>query len=284
MIAELGELPDHALSRDESLEIRRAWRSQPGGLHPHKQPASRGLAQAATALGAVMLLGAAAVISFSVLHHPQEVGENAPPTETAAENDTGPDGSHPYTANTEISTGATLSDRLLPQVVSGARAVGAADMVSYQADLAQKRNFYSAVWQASARKAEVDTAPVYDLEALATLQARCTEDMVEAAGSLGEDAGGLRTALATALAATTDQVPLLPCWAEKVTFDGKAAWIISLSGPDEALYGTAGTDTPQATEPPPGNGEGSPGSQGTQPVLIRHLFVVDAQDFQILFR
>lgn len=284
VITLLGHLPKHTLSGEESLDIRRAWRAQAGELRKHREPASVGRARAATALGAVMVLGAAAIISFSVLHHPQEMGENAATTETAVENDTGPDGARPYTSTIPLSTGTTVGDQVLPQVVSAARVVGAADMQSYQADLTQKQNFYSAVWQVSAEKAGTDPTPAYDLEALTALQTRCSDDMVEAAGSLGEDAGGLHTALTTVLAASTNQVPLLPCWAEKVLFDGKAAWIISLSGPDEGLLQTAGTGTPQAGEQPAGNEQGLTGNLDPHPASTRHLFVVDALDFQILFR
>lgn len=283
-IAALRDLPEQALSKEERGQIHRSWRSKWKDLSRGAQPASRGLARTATALGAAMVLGAAAVISLSVLHHPQEVGENAASTEAAAESDTGSDRSKTYTGHQDLSTSLTLGERPLPQVVSSTRAVGAADMEGYGADYAQKQSFYSAVWQHSAEKARPDAAPVYDLEALGKLQAQCAEDMVEAAESLGEDASVLRNALNSVLAASADQLPLLPCWAEKVVFEGKAAWIISLSGPQPDVSQGAGTGTPQGAEQPVEGGEGLVGSKEILPALPRYLFVVNALDFQILFR
>ncbi len=283
-IAVLGALPEQSLDPEKVALIQRSWKSGWKGLHEGGKPAFRGLARTATALGAVMVLGAAVAISFSVVRHPQEASENGAATETIAENETGPDGSTPYTPYPGSSAGMTTGQRPLPQVVNSARAVGTADMPGYQADSAQKESFYSAVWQPSTVQALPDTTRAYDLEELGKLQVQCAEDMIQAAQGLGEDAAGLRGVLNTVLAASTNQVPLLPCWAEKVVFEGKAAWIISLSGPDETVSRLAGTDSQVVEVPLPGSEEAVPSDRQTSTSLPRYLFVVDAQDFQILFR
>ncbi len=280
-VAALRTLPELQLSDRESSQLRGAWTSAWTSLSGKSQAAPRGLARTATALGAVMILGAAVAISFSVLHHPQEVSESTAPAETVAESEAGPETGTPYVARTGVTSGTVPDQRPLPQVVSSARTVAAADMAGYAADAAQKQTFYSAVWQHAAASAEGGTAPTYDTETLNKLQSQCTEDMVGAAESLGEDAAGLRSAISAAITKATNQVPLLPCWAEKVVFEGKPAWIISLSGPDEAAPIKTGDNTREVTEPPPGELVWGNETQGALP---RYLFVVDAGDLSILFQ
>ncbi len=279
-VAALRDLPELELSREESSQLRRAWTSSANAKGGSKVT-PQGWARTATALGAVMVLGAAVAISFSVLHHPQEVSESTAPAETVAEGEAGPETGTPLVTRTGLTDSTSQGQRPLPQVVSSTRTVAAEDMAGYASDFAQKQNFYSSIWEHAATSAGEGATPTYDTETLSDLQSQCTEDMVGAAESLGEDAAGLRSAISAALAKAMHQVPLLPCWAEKVVFEGKPAWIISLSGPDEAAPIKAGDSTNQVIEPPPG--EMVWGNE-TQIALPRYLFVVDARDLSILFQ
>ncbi|MCL4368970.1 MAG: zf-HC2 domain-containing protein [Actinobacteria bacterium] len=278
-VASLHDLPEESLSPLESERIGAAWRAALDDSRGAKRIPYRGLARTATALGAVMVLGAAVAVSFSVIHHPTEVSESPAAAETTAESEPAGENNTPYVSHPELTNTLAGDQSVLPQVVNNARVVAAADMSGYAADVAQKQTFYSAVWQDAAKSAGEGAAPAYDTEALKQLQGQCTEDMVKAAEGLGEDATGLRSAVAAVLAKAANRVPLLPCWAEKVLFEGKPAWIISLSGPDEGTPAT-GKDAGQVTEPPPGelvwSGE-------TPDALPRYLFVVDVTDLSILF-
>ncbi len=284
-VATLRSLPETAMSPADSQCVERAWRE--GWRERNEVPRARsvGWARAATALGAVMILGAAAAISASVLHHPAETAESGGASETAAADlEAGNEAGHGY-SGTDTPRSGVPTAAVAPQVVSNARAMAATDMAGYQADDEQKMSFYTAVWKPPVEEIPEDQTPAYDLEALGRLQRQLLEDMALAAEALGEDAQGLRHAIDTALQAAANQVPLLPCWAEKVVFEGRAAWIISLSGPAETRAADAEAAHPKETadEPPAPAGEGT-GGPAYRPVLPRHLFVVDAGDFRILFR
>ncbi len=279
-IASLRDLPEASLTPLESERIDAAWRGAFRDSPGSRRISYRGMARTATALGAVMVLGAAVAVSFSVIHHPQEVSESTAAAETTAESEPAGENNPPYVSHPELTNALAGDQQPLPQVVNSARVVAAADMPGYAADAAQKQTFYSAVWQDAAKPAGEGVAPAYDTQTLKQLQEQCTEEMVKAAEGLGEDAAGLRSAVAAVLAKATNQVPLLPCWAEKVLFEGKPAWIISLSGPDEGTPATQGNDASRVTEPPPGEMVWSGETPGALP---RYLFVVDVADLSILF-
>ncbi len=279
-IASLQELPEESLTPLESERIGVAWRAALSDSSGSKRIPYRGMAHAATALGAVMIVGAVVAVSFSVIHHPTETSESSAAAETTAEHELAGGSDEPNVPHEELTNTLADNRKPLPQVVNTARVVAAADMPGYAADTSQKQTFYSAVWQDAAKAAGEGTEPAYDTEALKQMQGQLTEEMAKAAAGMGEDAAGLRGAVTAVLAKAANQVPLLPCWAEKVVFEGKPAWIISLSGPDEGTRATQETDAGHVTEPQP---EDLVRGGEIPAALPRYLFVVDVANLTILF-
>jgi Putative zinc-finger len=103
-----------------------------------------------------------------------------------------------------------------------------AELKSFRNDLGPRLDFYSSYWYPAVTSG-LDTA------ALSENQARLTQAIGDQAAQSGKNPEEAKEAVNVALAEAQQSVPLLPCYAEQAKVDGKDAWLISLSGPEDYL-------------------------------------------------
>jgi len=114
-----------------------------------------------------------------------------------------------------------------PDVVVSSQEYDAGDLEDYRNDLGTRLDFYSAYWYPASRS---DVEP----DTIAQLQEDLTSNLAEQAAAEGQDPAELQEAVAAALE-QSDSTPVLPCYAERAVVDGKDAWLVSVSGPEDYL-------------------------------------------------
>jgi hypothetical protein len=127
-------------------------------------------------------------------------------------------------SNTAIATAASVAH---PDVVVSSQEYDAADLEDYRNDLGTRLDFYSAYWYPASRS---DVEP----SSIVELQQDLTGDLAAQAAAAGQNPAELEQAVAAAME-QTDSTPVLPCYAERAKVDGKDAWLISVSGPEDYL-------------------------------------------------
>lgn len=113
-----------------------------------------------------------------------------------------------------------------PTVVAAGREYSSLELQGFDRDITPRLSFYSAYWHPLGEGLQA-VQPSALREAL-------LEEMAVRAARAGLDPEGLRVAVAAALEREGGE-DLLPCYAEMARVDGKDAWLISLSGPEDYL-------------------------------------------------
>jgi hypothetical protein len=249
----LGEMPGATLTGEEKAEMRAGIRSAMEQYRP--APARRVFSFRTAVMASTAMMVVVALTASLVVLWRQDNGIRQTARDTTA-GEAMDGGAAPYAAPSKL---AALPEA---QVVSTGRVLSRPDLDAYGADYGQRLLFYSFFWEG-----QVEQGTWVEREELVRLQAEYVAAMGETAQFLGEDPSALAASLWMAMQAAGEP-PLLPCYAELVVFDGRAAWLVSLSGPgDVALFEEAEeleTQTLDAT-------------------AQKMIFVIDAADFRILY-
>jgi len=127
------------------------------------------------------------------------------------------------TGGTALITGALAR----PELVISDNEYDTADLADFRNDLGTRLDFYSTYWY-PASSGSIDRSSIEDA------QAQLTGDLALQAAEAGHDAEELERAV-TSVLEQADGDPLLPCYAELAKIDGREAWLISASGPEDYL-------------------------------------------------
>jgi hypothetical protein len=114
-----------------------------------------------------------------------------------------------------------------PALVTSEKNYTAADLEGFRNDVGTRLDFYSTYWYPNSGGASQPAT-------LERLQADLTDDLAEQAAAAGQDPAELEQAVATVMEQAGDE-PILPCYAERARIEGKDAWLISASGPEDYL-------------------------------------------------
>ena len=114
-----------------------------------------------------------------------------------------------------------------PALVTSEKDYSSAELAGYRNDLGTRLDFYSTYWYPTSGGASQTAA-------LEEIQQDLTGDLALQAEAAGQNPDELEQAVTTVLEQAGDE-PLLPCYAERAKIDGKDAWLISVSGPEDYL-------------------------------------------------
>ena len=113
-----------------------------------------------------------------------------------------------------------------PTVVASGKEYSGLDLRGFNQDVAPRLSFYSAYWLP---QAEGSQAARMD-----SLREALLEELASRAERAGLDPESLRRAVAAVMERVGEE-DLLPCYAEMARVEGRDAWLISLSGPEDYL-------------------------------------------------
>lgn len=229
-IREVSSLPAIVPTPDESHRLlNRVRREMAAPATP--KPATRRV-QAAAALS-ILVVGTAVGVSLALWGG----GEPAPqvkvvstreekPSEPPQGEGTAAGESH---AESQVSSQDLVAATAItqPSLVISEREYSPADLETFRNDIGTRLEFYSTYWYPySGTPAEK--------AAYGQLQQRLVDDLARQAEETGKDSAGLREAVTAALAQAGDET-LLPCYAELARVEGREAWLVSASGPEDYL-------------------------------------------------
>lgn len=103
-----------------------------------------------------------------------------------------------------------------------------AELKSFHNDLGARIDIFSSYWY-PALASGINNAE------LSQNQVSLTKALAEQASQAGKNPEEVTKAVTAALDEAKSEVPLLPCYAEQAKVDGKDAWLISISGPEDYL-------------------------------------------------
>jgi len=136
-------------------------------------------------------------------------------------------GQESSTSGTNAGTGLLAAAVARPDVVVSQNEYDATDLEEFRNDLGTRLDFYSTYWYPSSGGT---TRPA----ALEKLRTELTSDLTEQAAAAGLNPEELQRAV-TAVMEQADDESILPCYAERAKIEGKDAWLISASGPEDYL-------------------------------------------------
>ncbi|MHB8780760.1 MAG: anti-sigma factor family protein [Candidatus Geothermincolia bacterium] len=250
LAATLEGLPSVEMSEAASSSLHQALRREMDGQPRRSWRLSYRIA---TAFVSVLALVALSTVAFSLLWRPEES------TQMSGRGPESPASTSDVTAEHLAGLDQDAASRGLsapqPLVMTGDKALAEPDLATYAPDYGQRFSFYAYYWEAGGAG---------ENEPLAELQAEYVARMGQAAAALGEDPASLAASLWLSMQ-TAGSERLLPCYAEKVLYAGKPAWLISLSGPGDAAFFA---EQPKAAE---------------QEAAPKMMYVVDAALFEILY-
>lgn len=225
LVREVSSLPTVEPTPAESRRIMKRVRHEMEAPATPR-PAVRWAPVATVAFSILVLVSAASLLAVLSTGEPAVQVEETAPLGSAAGNQSRAlaDGE---SASLDAAGAAVVPASLAqPVMVVSGNEYAAGDLADFSGDIGTRLKFYSAYWQPS----------VAGTAALVTrdLQQKLVEDLAGRAQAAGEDAQGLRSALEAALA-QTESKNLLPCYAELAVVEGRKAWLVSLSGPEDCL-------------------------------------------------
>jgi hypothetical protein len=147
--------------------------------------------------------------------------------EGSSDNRNGTDLSDNASTGDQTALYGSIAAEVRPALVTSGKEYTAAELEDFRNDVGTRLDFYSAYWYPAAG----DSA---EPAALEELQADLTSDLAEQAEAAGNDPVELERAVAAVLSRTGDE-PLLPCYAELASMDGRDVWLVSVSGPGDYL-------------------------------------------------
>jgi len=226
VVRELTLLPQVGLTSAEASRLH--LRLEEALSAPHAAPTSRPLLRWA-AVAACLVAAVCAASTWVLLSVRRAVtpvgkpsGTGVAPQELASQAGTGTASSlslkDVYPENAEELV-------VRPALVLSGREYSAGELQSYGEDIGSRMAFYSAYWY----PIQGDTRSPY----LPRLQEQLISELLRQAEQAGLNPLELRQAITTVLAEAED--PLLPCRAELARIEGREAWLISLSGPEDYL-------------------------------------------------
>lgn len=124
-----------------------------------------------------------------------------------------------------------MANTTKPSVAVSATDYSASELKSFRNDLGTRLDFYSSYWY-PALTSGLDTA------GLAENQTKLTAQIADQAAQAGKNPDEVKQAIGAALSQSDQTIPLLPCYAEQAKVEGKDAWLISISGPEDYLLFT----------------------------------------------
>lgn len=229
LVRELSSLPAIVPIPEESYRLMNRLRREMAAPAAPRPVSHRGQV-AAAALSALVLVTVAGV-SLAVWNagKPAPVAEETAggeESETAAQKAGGQqetEGSAGETAG----PGSTAAVLARPSLVTSGNDYTTSDLEGFRNDLGTRLDFYSTYWYAN-------SGGVSQPDAVERLQASLTEDLAEQAAAEGHDPAELERAVTAVMEQMGDE-PVLPCYAERARVEGKDAWLISVSGPEDYL-------------------------------------------------
>jgi hypothetical protein len=126
-----------------------------------------------------------------------------------------------------MGTGLAAATLARPALVTSGNEYTAADLEDFRNDLGTRLDFYSTYWYPASSGASKPAT-------LKNMQADLTDDLAKQAAAAGQDPGELELAVTAVMEQAGDE-PVLPCYAERAKVEGKDAWLISVSGPEDYL-------------------------------------------------
>lgn len=102
------------------------------------------------------------------------------------------------------------------------------DLKAFRNDLGTRLDFYSSYWYPASTGS-------LDAVGLTQKQGELTDVLAAQAGQAGKNPQEVKAAVKAALDHAGQEIPLLPCYAEQAKVEGKDAWLISVSGPEDYL-------------------------------------------------
>lgn len=229
LIRELSSLPAIVPTPEETYRLTNRLRRELAEPAAPRRTYRRG--QLAAAALSTLVLATVAGISLAVWSGggPTPIAEEvALEGEGAGEawrnadlNDTGTFGGE------TVQGGAVTATMARPALVTSGKDYAAADLEDFRNDLGARLDFYSAYWYPAPSGSSQPST-------LKRLQADLTEDLAEQAAAAGHEPDELKRAVTAALQQAGTE-PVLPCYAELARIEGKDAWLISVSGPEDYL-------------------------------------------------
>jgi|GEM_PF-994114 len=227
MVRQISSLPAIVPTPEESYRLWSRLRREMTAPTASK-PAARRTQLAAAALSVLVLITIAGVgMAIWSGGGPTPITEETA-VETARSGETrGELGQESSTSGTNAGTGLLAAAVARPDVVVSQNEYDAADLEEFRNDLGTRLDFYSTYWYPSSGGT---TRPA----ALEKLRTELTSDLTEQAAAAGQNPEELQRAVATVMEQTSDE-SILPCYAERAKIEGKDAWLISASGPEDYL-------------------------------------------------
>lgn len=225
VVRELARLPEVRPTRRETLQLHDRLRREMSvpRAHHHARPALR---WAAAFLSLLVVVGAAA--AWTLLGRRETTTpavESTPDRARSAELLYGTVPEAQPLALEEIYPESVEELVVHPSLVLSDREYTASELESYGEDIAPRMAFYSAYWYPIGG----DTQSPY----LPRLQEQLVNELLRQAARAGLDPGELGRALSSVLEEAVGF--LLPCRAELARVEGREAWLITLSGPEDYL-------------------------------------------------
>jgi hypothetical protein len=129
---------------------------------------------------------------------------------------------------TQVLGQLAMADTTKPATSVSEKDYSTADLKNFHQDLGARLDFYSSYWYPAATSG-LNTAD------LTKNQEKLTQTIADQAAQAGKNPDEAKKAVDVALEQAKQSVPLLPCYAEQAKVEGKDAWLISLSGPEDYL-------------------------------------------------
>ncbi len=228
LVGELRSLPVIIPTPEESYRLANRLRREMAGTTARGPAFRRG--QWAAAAISVLALFTVAVIGLAVWNGggPAPVAEEAAPegesTLQSREGQLPVEGVAADGTTTDAMAAAAVAR---PALVTTGNDYTAADLDDFRNDLGARLDFYSTYWYPA-------SGGTSNTAALRSLQAELAVDLTEQAAAAGHDPEELMRALESVMDHAGDEI-LLPCYAERARIEGKDAWLISVSGPEDYL-------------------------------------------------
>ena len=227
LVRQLSSLPAIVPTPEESYRLMNRLRREMA-TPAVPRPATRRTQLAAAALSVLVLITVAG-LGMAIWNGggPTPVTEETA-VEAARSGETqGELGQESSTSGTNAGTGLLAAAVARPDVVVSQNEYDAADLEEFRNDLGTRLDFYSTYWYPS-------SGGTTRAAALEKLRTELTSDLTEQAAAAGQNPEELQRAV-TAVMEQADDESILPCYAERAKIEGKDAWLISASGPEDYL-------------------------------------------------
>jgi len=229
LVREVSSLPAIVPTPEESYRLINRLRREVAAPAAPK-PASKRIQVAAAALS-MLVVATVAGVSIAVWSS----GGTAPVTEeTAADG-----GEHGealseqgsqetgFVADETRGLGLAAATVTRPDLVVSEKEYNPEELEGFRNDLGTRLDFYSTYWYPASGGAAEPAV-------LEQLQGDLTDDLARQAAAAGQNPDELKAAVAVVLEQQSGE-PILPCYAERAKIDGKEAWLVSVSGPEDYL-------------------------------------------------